>query len=129
MRKKIQGFTLVEIMIVVAVIALLAAVAIPNLLRAKTSSNEASAQATLKSIANSLETYAITNGTYPSETTSLIGAAPPYLNRDYFTTAFNGYMFTASLSDYAYSITAVPASSSQGNSSFTITTGAVLTTN
>ena len=129
MRKNIQGFTLVEIMIVVAVIALLAAIAIPNLLRAKTSSNEASAQATLKTIANSLETYSITNGKYPSVTTSLIGAAPPYLNKDYFVTSSNGYAFTASLSDYTYSITAVPASSTQGTHSFTITTGAVLTTN
>ncbi len=129
MQKRIQGFTLVEIMMVVAVIALLAAVAIPNLFRARISSNEASAQATLKSIANSLETYSITNGIYPSETTSLIGVAPPYLNKDYFAAPFNGYTFMATLSDYTYSITAVPASSSQGNLSFTITTGAVLTTN
>lgn len=129
MQKRIQGFSLVEILIVVAVIALLAAIAIPNLLRAKISSNEASAQATLKSIANSLETYTITNGRYPSETTSLIGAAPPYLNKDYFVGVFNGYTFTASLSDYAYSVTAVPAGSNQGNLSFTITTGAVLTAN
>ena len=129
MNKKLYGFTLVEIMIVVAIIALLAAIAIPNLMRAKVASNESSAQATLKTIANALETYTISNGQYPSETTSLIGAAPPYLNKDYFASTYNGYTFTATLSNYTYSITAVPSSSSTGATSFTISTGAVLTTN
>jgi type IV pilus assembly protein PilA len=125
---KRNGFTLVEIMIVVAIIALLAAIAVPNLLRAKVAANESSAQTTLKSISNALETYSITNGKYPSEVTSLMGAAPPYLNKDYFTSVYNGYTFAASLSDYAYSITAIP-NSTQGVNSFTISTGAVLTTN
>ena len=129
MNKKVKGFTLVEIMIVVAVIALLAAIAIPNLLRAKVAANESSAQSTLKSIANALETYTISNGVYPSDTTSLIGAAPPYLNKDYFSGPYNGYIFTASLSDYDYTITAVPSAANFGVNSFTITTGAVLTTN
>lgn len=124
-----KAFTLVEILIVVAVIALLAAIAIPNLLRARVTGNQSSAQATLKAIANALETYAIANGSYPSQTTSLIGAAPPYLNKDYFAAPFNGYNFAASISDYTYSVTALPVSSSTGTESYTITTGGVLTRN
>jgi len=126
---KKHGFTLVEIIIVVAIIAALAAIAIPNLLRAKIATNESLAQSTLKSISNALENYTITNGKYPGDTTSLIGSAPPYLNKDYFSAPFNGYTFTASLSDFAYSVTAVPASASQGVTSYTISTGAVLTAN
>lgn len=124
-----KAFTLVEIMITVAIIALLCAIAIPNLMRAKLNSNQASAQATLKAIANALETYAITNGVYPAQMTSLIGAAPPYLNKDYFSGTFNGYNFSPTVTDYAYLVTALPVSSSTGTVSYSITTGGVLTTN
>ena len=129
MKNNQKAFTLVEILIVVAIIALLAAVAIPNLLRAKVNSNQSAAQATLKAIANALETYAISNGVYPPQTTSLIGAAPPYLNKDYFSAATNGYNFTAVISNYAYSVNAIPLGPSQGTESYSITTGGVLTTN
>ena len=45
-----QGFTLIELMIVVAIIAIIAAVAIPALLRSRISANEGAAAATLRSI-------------------------------------------------------------------------------
>ncbi len=47
-----KGFTLIELMIVVSIIAVVAAMAIPNLLSAKTSANEGSAIAALRTIAN-----------------------------------------------------------------------------
>jgi type IV pilus assembly protein PilA len=123
---KKKAFTLVEVMIVVAIIALLAAVAIPNLLRARVTANEASAQSNLKAIANSLENYAALNSVYPVNTTQLIGASPPYLSVDFFTGTHNGYTFTSVLADYYYTITASPFNSTAGTTTFTVTTGGIL---
>ena len=126
MLKKKNAFTLVEILVVIGIIALLAAIAIPNLLRAKHSANESSAQSTLKSISTALENYFASNSLYPSNTSALLGVTPPYLNVDYFAGTHSGYSFTSVLSDYAYTITASPISSSAGAHTFTITTGGTL---
>src|SRR5208282_375745 len=79
-----QGFTLVEIMIVVAIIALLAAITIPNLLRARMTSNDALAKATVRAISTAAESYATSNnGNYPSSINSLTSPTPPFLNTNY----------------------------------------------
>ena len=48
--RKNKGFTLIELMIVVAIIAIIAAIAIPNLLRSRMSANEASAASSMRTI-------------------------------------------------------------------------------
>ena len=56
-----KGFTLIELMIVVAIIAIIAAIAIPSLLRARITTNEAAAVAACKAYAEAQEMYHRTN--------------------------------------------------------------------
>ncbi len=62
MRTNHTGFSLIELLIVVAVILIIAAIAIPNLVRSRMAANEASAVASLRSINTSQVVYQSTYG-------------------------------------------------------------------
>ena len=55
--KKNMGFTLIELMIVVAIIAIIAAIAIPNLLRSRMSANEAGSAGAIRTISTAEASY------------------------------------------------------------------------
>ena len=112
MRSKRKGFTLVEIMIVVAIIVLLAAIAIPNLLRARLAANEATAIAAMRTISTAMESYRAAQSppAYPATLTALTMPAsnPPYIDTVLGGGAKGGYDFTPAGGGNVYSVTATP---------------------
>jgi prepilin-type N-terminal cleavage/methylation domain-containing protein len=73
MNKK-KGFSLIELLIVVAIILIIAAIAIPNLLRSRIAANEASATATLRTLNTSEVTYASTYNSGFTDDLHMLGA-------------------------------------------------------
>jgi type IV pilus assembly protein PilA len=76
MANKQKGFSLIELLIVVAIILIIAAIAIPNLLRARMAANESSAVGSLRTIVTSEFNYQQTYGIGYAPLTNLGSVAP-----------------------------------------------------
>lgn len=79
-----SGFTLVEIMVVVVIIGLVAAIAIPAFVRAREASQNARLASDMRVYVGAVETFTLATGLYPEDSTS--GGVPdgmePYLKSD-----------------------------------------------
>lgn len=78
LRRKSGGFTLIELMIVIAIIAILAAILVPNFIRARAQGQLTACKSNLKNIGTALEMYSTDwSGKYPTATAATL--TPNYL--------------------------------------------------
>jgi len=99
--RKTKGFSLIELLIVVAIILIIAAIAIPNLVKSKMAANEAAAVGSIRTIVTSELTYASINPStgYLSSLTSLSSAG--LIDSVLGGGTKSGFTFTASVSGSA----------------------------
>ena len=115
MRRKQKGFSLIELLIVVAIILIIAAIAIPNLLRSKIAANQASAVASLRTLNTSAVLFNTNYGLYPTGLPSMApssaasSTAADLIDSVLATGTKSGYSFVWSGgTNGTYSITAQP---------------------
>lgn len=124
--KKLQlGFTIVELLIVIVVIGVLAAIVIVAYNGITNSANEAAVKSELAGVAKKLEVYKATNGLYPANATQL-GAADISVNKSNYDEARNNFYYcrTADYTQYAIGVEA----SGSSNAQYYIENGAIVTT-
>src|SRR2546425_11156856 len=121
--KNNRGFSLLELLIVVAIILIIATIAIPSLLRSRQAAQESSAVAQLRTVNTAEVTYLSSNQGSFGDIPSLITAG---LLDARFATSVPGYAFSVPASGSNYTAIATPTSTNAGRYGYYSTPDAVV---
>ncbi len=113
--KKYAGFSLLELMIVVAIILIIAMIAVPSLLRSQQTAKQSSAVSQLRTINTAEVTYITTNQGSYGDIPSLIAQG---LLDSRFTGPISGYLYTLTASGNDFTANATAISSNSGRFDF-----------
>ncbi|MDD5019630.1 MAG: prepilin-type N-terminal cleavage/methylation domain-containing protein [Candidatus Omnitrophica bacterium] len=104
------GFTLVEIMVVIAVIIVVAAIGVPGIMRQRVNANEAAAVAALKTLSAASVTYRATHTAYPANLSDLYDSdGAQYIDSTLASGIRQGYNFTLQGDEDGFNVTASPS--------------------
>jgi len=120
MRNKQKGFSLIELLIVVAIILIIAAIAIPNLLRSKMAANEASAVGSLRTLNTACVTFSTTYGGYPASLVAMGGEGTSALPTSTSAELIDNVLQTGIKTGYSFSFSAAAADSAGNVDSYII---------
>ena len=109
-----RGFSLIELLIVVAIILIIAAIAVPNFLRSKMAANESSAVANLRNIDTAEVVYGTTYGVGYSPTLAALGGQPTVPDASQ-AGLIDSVLSAGTKSGYVFGTFAVTSSDASGN--------------
>ena len=109
------------------ILFMMAAIAVPGFLRARSVANEQSAESRMERLGTALENYAAAQGHYPASLDELGTQEAPDVEGSHGVGTVGGYTYFVALSPDAYRITAAPSTcGTTGDTVFRLTNGAAL---